>query len=60
MISDLDIMQDKLWELQKKLSDKKSMYDTAGVIINEKRNNTLELNDSFQEDKLLAIINQLI
>ena len=52
MISDLDIMQDKRWELQKKLSDKKSMYDTAGVIINEKRNNTLELNNKVSEKRI--------
>ena len=45
MQSNLDLEQDKRWEIQKKLSDNKSMYDTAEVIINEKKNNTIELNE---------------
>ena len=45
MQSSIDIEQDKRWEIQKKLSDKKSMYDTAEVIINEKKNNTIDLNE---------------
>ena len=45
MKSNLDIVQDKRWEFQKKLSDKKSMYDASGAIINEKKNNTIELNE---------------
>ena len=51
MKSNLDIMQDKRWEFQKKLSDKKSMYDTAGIIINEKKNNTIELNEKVSEKR---------
>ena len=44
MQSNLDIIKEKRWEYQKKLSDKKSMYDNAEAIINEKKQNTLELN----------------
>ncbi len=44
MQSNLDNAQDKRWEVQQILSDKKSMYETAAVIINEKENNTIDLN----------------
>jgi len=44
MQSNLDNAQDKRWEVQQILSDKKSMYETAAVIINEKKNNTIDLN----------------
>ena len=46
MQSSLDIKQNERWEAQKSLSDKKSMFDTAKRIINEKKINTNELNKS--------------
>ena len=46
MQSSLDIKQNERWEVQKSLSDKKSMFDTAKKIINEKKINTNELNKS--------------
>ena len=61
MKSDLDIMQDNRWEFQKKLSDKKSIYDTADMIIIEKKNNTIELNEKVRgkRKKLESILKDL-
>ena len=46
MQANLDSLQDNRWAFQQKLSDKKSMFETAEVIIKEKKNNTNDLNES--------------
>ena len=46
----LDSMQDKRWDLQQKLSDKKSLFDRTNTIIQEKTDNI-----SLVEEKILSL-----